>query len=59
VNVIVQDLNAYDWDDICKDRNANEFVCIFRGIMKVIFEKHFPLSVKRTARKKPWFTKDL
>jgi hypothetical protein len=23
--------------------------------MKVIFERHFPLSVKRTARKKPWF----
>jgi hypothetical protein len=27
--------------------------------MKKIFERHVPLSVKRTARKKPWFTKDL
>jgi hypothetical protein len=59
VNAIVQDLNGYDWNDLCKDRNVNEFVCIFQGIMKESFERHVPLSIKRTSRKKPWFTKDL
>jgi hypothetical protein len=37
--------------DLCKDRKVNEFVCIFQGIMKEIFERHVPLSVKDNEEK--------